>query len=244
MTVERIEIVRDASSISNPADNIEIIQLPAVISGVIASAVGALDAGGWFTQDDLEAITQALASRDWPHGHPTSGQYFRTAGNQTTAAAVQNRLCYTPIESNLALVLDRIGVFISTLAAASVVRLGVYASRSDGYPGARILDAGTIDASTGGYKEITINQATGAGRFWLAGVAQGGTPSTRILTNTKPAALGFQSAIGGINTSTLLLQTNPSWIFEDGINGALPAVATPTYDGAFINTISIAARAA
>ena len=63
MTVERIQIVRDASSISNPADNMEIIQLPAVISGSIASQVGLLDAGGFYASALVEGALAEIPAK-------------------------------------------------------------------------------------------------------------------------------------------------------------------------------------
>ena len=200
--------------------------------GVIASQVGVLDAADNYIGSTEESILAELPARFAWYGRPAAGQYFRSTGNQTAVAATASRLCYLPVEFGAPLTIDRLGVSITTAGAGSTVRLGIYASAANGYPGALLLDAGTIDSSTTGLKEITMSLAVRAGRYWLAAAAQGGTPpSTRIVTNSKMSAMsGFVTTFtggAGPTTPTLLVGTNPTQIFEDGVAGALPAAATP-----------------
>lgn len=71
---------------------------------------------------------------------------------------------------------DRIGVKVATLEAGKKIRLGIYEHDAENrWPGALILDAGTIDVSTAGNKEIVIDQRLTAGYYFLAWVGDGST---------------------------------------------------------------------
>lgn len=77
-----------------------------------------------------------------------------------------------------AMTVDRIGLEVTTLFAASTIRLAMYTDVND-VPTALILDAGTIDSSSTGYKEITISQALNPGWIWLGCCAS--TSSTAVV---------------------------------------------------------------
>lgn len=63
----------------------------------------------------------------------------------------------------------RIGInMTSGGGAGTVARLGIYEVNSSGSPGLEVLDAGTVDTSTTGLKEITISETLTAGRYFLA----------------------------------------------------------------------------
>lgn len=87
---------------------------------------------------------------------------------------------------------DRIGVTIGASVASSTVRLGIYAAGSDGLPGALVLDAGTVDSSTTGNKEITISQALAAGWYYLAMLSASAVGINRV-TSGGPDLLGSSS---------------------------------------------------
>jgi hypothetical protein len=120
--------------------------------------------------------------------------------------------------------LDRIGLEITTLGAASVVRLGIYAE-TNGKPAALILDAGTIDATGTGLKEITISQAITAGVVWLCAAAQGS--STVAWRCADAGDLGGSVS----NSTTNASQQGRSVFVEGSVSGALPSSATPTTNG-------------
>lgn len=84
-------------------------------------------------------------------------------------------------------------------AAGSTVRLGIYTD-ANGLPGARVVDAGTVDTTTTGLKVATISQVLAAGRYWLVNVAQGGTaPSCTVLSGNPNLYLGATAnLLGGI----------------------------------------------
>lgn len=105
----------------------------------------------------------------------TSGYYLVPPGspkaNGTMTLSASTR-CYFPLDISRDVTFDRFSLEVTTLAASTSIRCGLYED-SNGFPGARIIDAGAIDASTTGFKEITISQAVSAGRIWVALAVQG-----------------------------------------------------------------------
>jgi len=74
---------------------------------------------------------------------------------------------------------DRIGINISVAGAAgALVRLGVYKVNQEYYPTSLILDAGEIDASTAGNKNIPIDLTLDRGWYTLAYLSNDGTVET------------------------------------------------------------------
>lgn len=117
--------------------------------------------------------------------------------------------------------LDRMGIRVAAVAASSVVRLGIYADDGSGYPGALVLDAGTLDSSVGtGHREITVNQVLTPGLYWIGCVSQGGGP-TLGRADVSPFVTG--STVDPV-TST------GDWIGYSSlsITGALPGTFTTT----------------
>lgn len=111
----------------------------------------------------------------------------------------------------------------------SVVRMGVYADDGTGYPGALLVDAGTVDTTTTGVKTLTLGTALSlaAGRYWLAGVGQGApapNPTMRLDGTTTPRA-GILAA-----TAAIALQNAIVSYRHTGVTGALPGtfVTTPS----------------
>jgi hypothetical protein len=99
----------------------------------------------------------------------------------------------------------------SSAVASSTIRLGIYGD-SNGSPGSLLVEAGAIDSSTTGFKELTISQTLAPGRYWIAAVAQGGTPTVDIITGMSPY-VGKPSGASGHTTAYHIT----------GVSGALPA---------------------
>lgn len=99
----------------------------------------------------------------------TTGRYYIgwpfNAGpvNQTTIA---DRLRTSALFISKDVRIDRIGVQVQTAQATASTRLGIYESGDDGFPDNLLLDAGTIDSSTTGFKEITIDQVLRGPRIY------------------------------------------------------------------------------
>jgi hypothetical protein len=130
---------------------------------------------------------------------------------------------FTPLVLAASTSFAAIGIWVAGAAATSVVRLGIYNADINGTPTTLVLDAGTVDVSTTGAKQITISRTLAAGNYCLALVAQTaasgsityvGTPFAQQHANTMSAytnAIGYsQSSVTGALPSTVgtLIQPN------------------------------------
>lgn len=122
------------------------------------------------------------------------GRKFRTGdyynpdayGNDTTVTLDLDLLRAVPFSVGEQQTFDRIGLEVTGAVASTTIRLGIYASNANGLPGALVLSAGSVDASTTGAKEITISQALDPGLYWVACVPQGGQPTVRATDGRTP----------------------------------------------------------
>lgn len=88
----------------------------------------------------------------------------------------QTHMVWLPVGGNGA-TLSRIGLEVVTGAAGSTHRLAVYADNG-GVPGALLVDAGNVDSSAVGFKEITISCPVSGPGVWLACAPSGSAEST------------------------------------------------------------------
>lgn len=149
----------------------------------------------------------------WPMGQHATG-LDSTVGN----------MYYMPLWVPKALTADRIAVKVETSGSAgAVLRLGIYAaSPTTRKPDSLVLDAGTVDATSTGQKEITISQALTAGLYWLACVPQ--------VATCAPRGLAYSTLYGlrPLYTTTLSVDTPTDFTYrETGVTGALPSTTTP-----------------
>jgi hypothetical protein len=122
--------------------------------------------------------------------------------------------------------LTRIGAEVTSAGeAGSKVRLGIYADDGSGYPGALVLDAGTIAGDSATVQELTISQFLPAGLYWIGAAVQVVTttqPTVRIQGTGNPPiniTLGTSAPSAGYSV----------WGFsQTGVTGALPANFTTT----------------
>lgn len=131
---------------------------------------------------------------------------------------------------------DRIGMDLSIAASAGgVLRMGIYAQGA-GWPGALLLDAGTVDSTSTGPREIVIAQTLDPGFYWLAVVAQVAAPYWRY-HGSPGASRAFAPTTGP--------PTEGPWgaIGVTGVTGALPSTISRVGAGNNIRP-AIALRAA
>lgn len=146
------------------------------------------------------------------------------AGQGTSIAAVQSLLCVIPVVFQRAVSIDKLGVTVATGAASNVIRMGIYADNGIGYPGALIVDGGTLDASTAGAKAVSFTKITlPPGTYWLAYALQGGTGAA--LQSVPLAAIEFPAATQAAAISGLM----PT---HAAVTGALPAAFVFASDAA------------
>lgn len=154
------------------------------------------------------AVEQAL-----PGFRFTAARWYSIPNLAVGAATVANNTlrCH-PFYLGADTTFDRIGVEYTVAAAptTAVGRLGIYTDDGTGYPGAVLLDAGTVtfNATLTG-KVITISQALGRGTlYWLALQITGATttpPTLRVLSGSQQAAyvgLADESSPNGSHYST------------------------------------------
>ena len=147
-----------------------------------------------------------------------TGQYTSTSSITTAATTLtSNRLYYLPFLITVTTTFDRIAINHAQTAAGagSVARLGIYNSTS-GLPSTRVLDAGTVDLSTGAaLKFVSISQTLTPGLYWLAAVPQ--------ITSGSPTFTCAAPSVAVPSDSTASTGTK----YEGSVTGALPASATP-----------------
>jgi hypothetical protein len=98
-------------------------------------------------------------------------------GTSSTATLTAGRVYGVPFIPKTSGSLDQVGIEITTGVAGATVRLGVYAhDATTGLPTTLLGDAGTIDASTTGFKSAALPSSipvTAGSVYWLAYCGQG-----------------------------------------------------------------------
>lgn len=235
LTQEQVEdfvgaMSTDSSSIdftyNDGAGTITAVVKASSVTPAMLSATGTASAATFLRGDGA----WATPPRAFPaYSAVVSGLYFGTPFlTQSGSLATKDTIFATPLWINAPISVDRIAVKNETAGdAGSVARLGIYSDDgTGGYPGALLLDAGTVSITSTGVKEITISQALTAGAYWLVGAIQGtGTPA---LTNAGGAS-GFTSGFFGqwLNSGDFFSNaTSGSPVIgwsQASVTGALPA---------------------
>jgi hypothetical protein len=128
-----------------------------------------------------------------------AGEALTPAASGTLAVAA-NTMYATPFVVRQQQVWTKIGVNVTTAAAATYAYLGIY-RMENGIPTTRVLDAGAVGLDSTGTKEITISQVLPAGMYAVILLASGAGASVKAgtLSNAAVAAVGT-SAIGTADT--------------------------------------------
>lgn len=152
-----------------------------------------------------------------------SGEYASLAiGNVATVAMTQDFAYYIPFDIYNTVVLQSLLAEVTTLAASSLIRLGIYSD--DGSfrnPGAKFFDAGSQASDTTGVKTFAAAVSLPPARYWMVAVAQGGAPTVRAafthpIRHSLPTATSLANFVKGVT----------------GVSGALPANATAATNAA------------
>jgi len=123
--------------------------------------------------------------------------------------------------------LDRIACEVTTAAPAAVVRFIAMYDDGTGFPG-RIVDLGTVDATTVGIKELAIDLRVNAGLLWVAAVPQGADLGMRVTVAASPR-IGLGSVAAPPGSGAGLSQTGiadvpPAQWTGTGRSGSAPLV--------------------
>jgi hypothetical protein len=161
-------------------------------------------------------IYAAQQAQPFPSGRyhfaplPFSGTNNTATGNGT------GEMRTTPLYVPRRMTITSLTVEVTTLGGAGAVyRLGIYGTTA-GMPDALILDAGTVVATSTGFKTLTISQALDPGLYWLACACQVAGSSNRT-----------SSGIGFYVAPTTVGGTAGSY-YKSGVTGALPSNFTLT----------------
>lgn len=157
----------------------------------------------------------------------SSPAYFgknAVAGNFTTAVPGANSIHYNPFLLTQTVTWTAIGIKVQTAAASSHIRLGICsADPVTGKPSDFILDAGEVDSSTIGVKEITINIELAPGWYYLTSNCDSGAVQVygwdKFTTFPTPI-LGIP--LTGIGSNSVFAQFVQSFAYAP-----FPATATP-----------------
>lgn len=110
----------------------------------------------------------------WTVKKPLSGYKYANYNydfiNNTLFAISNREIRMTPFMLGETKTATSISILINTATVGGVARLGIYSSSAtEDYPGALLLDAGTISTNATGLQTITISQSlTGGVLYWLA----------------------------------------------------------------------------
>jgi hypothetical protein len=155
-----------------------------------------------------------------------TGLYYRTVPTTslTTSATLGNgNLRCTPFWVPSSLTLSKIGAEVTSAGdAGSKLRLGIYADDGTGYPGALVVDAGTIAGDSATVQEITISQALTPGLYWIACAVQ-------VVVTTQPTVRVLSA--NTIQTGATAIPTaGQLWMgyLQASVTGALPGTFTVT----------------
>lgn len=189
-------------------------------------SAGSVSAPGWSSAQPVPKAKANEWLRTW------------TPSSATTLAMSINSVSYSPLEFPDAAALIAIAVKVTaagTLGTGGTynrIRLGIYNDDATGNlnPGAVLLDAGTIDATSTTWDTthniLTIAQTLPApGLYWLAAVWQAdgtspGAPTVQAITSGSVIQLPTASA-------TPYSQGGPTGWQQTGVSGALPTPAAP-----------------
>lgn len=158
-----------------------------------------------------------------------AGRYLIPEGTTAAYRMANGEMYVAAILIPAACTVDRISCKIADAAGSGgTTRLGIYSPDANNMPGALLLDAGTVDATGTGVKEITISQALSAGWYWLAAVNQGAaSPTANLYYFNDGSKVIRTNYLGAANFSE-----SPQQSFTvSGVTGALPA--NPTFSATY-----------
>lgn len=171
-------------------------------------------------------LSTALKSTGRGGVYRGKGLFYGPEGVPTTGTPSAGQLTLAPMNIDRVCLLQALVAEVTTVGSAgAVVRLGVYKDDGSGlFPGALVVDAGTIDATVLGNSTITLGTAIPLppGRYWVGGASQG-APSTAPIMRT----VGTSGAV--LMPSTTASASNiPTGAAQNGVTGALPSAYTTT----------------
>lgn len=117
-----------------------------------------------------------------------SGRYYGCETYSPASLTQTAGWCYVvPFFAPVAKSFDQLAVDVTTAAAGAMIHLGIYGADELDQPFGREVDAGSVDASTTGFKTAALSGvALEPGWHWLAALTLGGTPALRVSLASHP----------------------------------------------------------
>lgn len=142
---------------------------------------------------------------------PTSGRYYTNrrggGGVAVTLAGVAGRFDLTPWYVPFSFTPTQFGIEVTTLIAAALAKVQIYAALDTGYPGALLAESGDLDCSTTGYKFFNPGITLEAGKWYWFGLRTSSTATSRALPVSDSWLLERGSTGAGSSVSNLLRRT-------------------------------------
>ena len=128
----------------------------------------------------LGGVTRIFADQDVPWIAPATGDYALTtsgAGGAATGvlAGAAGRIDLFPFIPRDDITVDRLSVNVTTLIAAALGKIVLYAADATSRPAALIAETGDLDFSTVGLKEVTVAQTLRRGITYWIGIRHSST---------------------------------------------------------------------
>lgn len=149
---------------------------------------------------DEVASHSVMGVRTSRYVFPANSSSF--TGAATTRDTAWCSLFYLPERTTW----TKIGIRVTSAVADTTGRLAIYTD--DGGPASLVLDAGTIDSSSGGDKEITISQQLEAGVYWGCLQPEGGSSDPSFNWATIAGFSGLIGQTSSTSTDTTVYFSN------------------------------------
>lgn len=186
--------------------------------------------------DQLAAAGFIKGDISLPQTPLVSGSYYTAAATGTsTVQLAESTMRGARIVAGRACTINEIGVEVATLGSAgALVRLGLYSLAPATGVLTRLVDGGTVSATTTGYKSVAVSQAVAKGDQLVAVAVQQGAATTRAFYRSHTGGdpyFGDATALtvsgnilGGFSTGAVAgaLPLNPSWVGAG--SGGVPRV--------------------
>lgn len=154
-----------------------------------------------------------------------SGKYYTSLNAHTAgsgSAMTANRIYAQPIMIGVAQAVTEIGCEVTSAAASSNIRLGIYGTNwPDPAPASLVLDAGVVSGGSTGSKTISISTTLQPGLYWTVCISDGAPSLRSDNLGSRWGWFGTDSPSSGSNNT--FIQQNVSY-------GALASTfGTPTW---------------
>jgi len=154
-------------------------------------------------------VSGAVSRMGFSQMRPATGVFVGNTTNGTalgTQAQVANRTVAAPFVPAFDLVIDQLGVSVSTLLAGANCKVVIYAADSNGRPSTVIVESGNISAAAAATVFATISNTTlAAGTMYWIGVRSSGTQTLRTLGVGAVPVSAYTNAATPVAQSTLIL---------------------------------------